>query len=169
MLNEKILYTDGHDVVVTDSTFRVRKQLFKLNKIIKHGFSIVKPNRAPGFLFIGLGLIGLTVGVSKSLDDATLPIQTSISVLGIESSILLIILGATLMVAGIVIIIALKERYGVHIVTEEGEKDVLVSDRREYVSIVVEALNKAFINMLRKTGSDESGIEKPMGMSVSHR
>jgi hypothetical protein len=61
----------------------------------------------------------------------------------------------------------MKEKYGVHIVTDDGEKDVLVSPRREYVVIVVEALNKAFINMLGKR--EKEFPESPLSMSVSHR
>ena len=150
MLNERILYTDGHDVVVTVSTLRVRKQLYKLNKIAKHSLSIVKPNRAPGFLFTGLGLIGLTGGVSKSLEVSNLPVHST-SIMGMElGTLLFIIFSATLMVAGILIIVAMRERYGVHLVTEKGEKDVLVSDRKEYVSIVVEALNRALVTRFAK-------------------
>jgi hypothetical protein len=165
MSAERILYTDGHDVTVTDSTLRVRKSLYRLDGISKHSFSIVRPNRLPGLFFICLGLIGLTAGVSGGVQNSNFAIQVASTVLG--SEIVLITFSGLLMLIGIIFIIATKEKYGVHIVTENGEKDVLVSDRKEYVSMVVEALNKAFIGMLRRTGSDSMEFTKKM--SVSHR
>jgi hypothetical protein len=166
MTTERILYTDGHDVTVTDSTFRVRKHFYRLDGITRHNFSIIKPNRIPGLFLIGLGLIALATGIAGG-QQSNFQIQVASVVIG--SQILLSVGGALLIVAGIVVMIAMREKYGVRIVTAEGEKDVLVSDRREYVSMVVEALNKAFINMLRKSGRDEKRVEPPLGLSVSHR
>ena len=80
-----------------------------------------------------------------------------------------IISGIVLILAGFIISLVMKEKYGVHIVTAEGERDVLVSERREYVSMVVEALNKALLNLMRKSGKDEPRVQPPFGMSVSHR
>jgi hypothetical protein len=166
MTTERILYTDGHDVTVTDSTFRVRKHFYRLDGITRHSFSIIKPNRVPGLFLIGLGLIALTIGVASG-QQPNFQIQVASVILG--SQVILSTAGTLLIVAGIVVMILMREKYGVHIVTAEGEKDVLVSDRREYVSMVVEALNKAFINMLRRSGRDEKRVEPPLGLSVSHR
>jgi len=166
MTTERILYTDGHDVTVTDSTFRVRKHFYRLDGITRHNFSIIKPNRIPGLFLVGLGLIALTIGIASG-EQPNFQIQLASVVLG--SQIVLSAGGGIFIVTGIVVMIAMREKYGVRIVTAEGEKDVLVSDRREYVSMVVEALNKAFINMLRRSGRDEKRVEPPLGMSVSTR
>ena len=121
MTTERILYTDGHDVTVTDSTFRVRKHFYKLDGITRHGFSIIKPNRIPGLFFIGLGLIALTIGLSSVGQESNFAIRMSSTVLG--SKVILSACGGTFILAGIVLMIAMKEKYGVHIVTAEGEKD----------------------------------------------
>lgn len=167
MATEKILYTDGSDVTVTDSTFRVRKHSYRLNGITKHSFSIVKPNRAPGIFTVGLSLLLLAIGVNGNFSVSQQTIHVASVVL--ELKMIFSIAGALLLVGGIVFTVAMKEKYGVHLVTVDGEKDVLVSDRREYVWMIVEALNKAFINMIHKPGEDDQHAEPPLRMSVSHR
>src|SRR6185436_8183782 len=149
MSTEKILYTDEGEVVVTDSALRVRNRSYQLDGITKHSFSIIKPNISPGLFLIGLGLIALalSIGSNLKLANATVPAGSAVA----EATAILGICAGIFIVAGIVITIAKKEKYGVHIVTANGETDVLVSDRKEYVSRIVEALNKAVINTIGKT------------------
>jgi hypothetical protein len=167
MTTERILYTDGHDVTVTESTFRVRKSFYRLDGITRHSFAIIRPNRLPGIFLIGLGLLAVAIGMSNVSLKAEFSINLFSLVLGAKT--LFLIGGFIVILAGALLMGFMREKYGVHIVTAEGERDVLVSDRREYVSMVVEALNKAFLNMLRKTGRDEKRVEPPLGMQVSHR
>lgn len=167
MKTENILYTDGHEVTVTDSTFRVRKHFYRLDEITRHSFSIIKPNKIPGLLVMAVGLASVTAAVFNLLPEGNFPIQLLSIALDMKS--LFIIGGLVFLLIGFILIMALKEKYGVHIETAEGEKDVLVSERREYVSMVVEALNKAFINMLRQAGKDYPKVQPPMNMSVSPR
>ena len=154
MTTENILYTDGHDVTVTDSTFRVRKHFYRLEGITRHSFSIIKPSRVPAFIFSGLGLMILAIGISNLKPE----INFVLSVFGYSFSLntLLVIQGCALIAVGIALAILMKERYGVRIVTAEGEKNVIVSDRREYVSMIVDALNKAFIKMVNKANKIQS-------------
>ncbi len=51
--------------------------------------------------------------------------------------------GAGLALLGVVIMAIVKERYSVRIATAEGEKDAIVSTRKEYISQIVDALNRA--------------------------
>ncbi len=46
-----------------------------------------------------------------------------------------------------------KERYAVSITTAEGERNVVVSDRKEYITQIVHALNEAFFAKFDNTGS----------------
>lgn len=167
MTTERILYTDGHDVTVTESAFRVRKHFYRLDGITRHSFSIIRPSKLPGIFISGLGVLALAVGISNVSLQADFSLSILSLVLGAKT--LFLMSGCVLILSGILLSGFKKERYGVHIVTAEGEKDVLVSDRREYVYMVVEALNKAFLNMLRKAGRDEKRVEPPLGMQVSHR
>jgi hypothetical protein len=155
MLPDKILYTDAHDVTVTDSTFRVRSHSYQLDRIFQHRISIVKPNRTPGHLFLGLGLIGLTIGVAaESFRMSKFSFQ--ISSLGLSMNIIISLLGILLILSGVIFMIVMKEKYCVHIVTADEERDVLVSNRKEYVMTVEEALNNALINMLKRKKNERN-------------
>jgi hypothetical protein len=167
MTTERILYTDGHDVTVTESTFRVRKSFYRLDGITRHSFAIIRPNKLPGIFLTGIGILAVAVGISNVSLKSEFTINVFSLIIGAKT--LFLIAGCLLILAGTLLMGLLKEKYGVHIVTAEGERDVLVSDRKEYVSMVVEALNKAFLNMLRKSGHDERRVEPPLGMQVSHR
>jgi hypothetical protein len=141
MTTENILYTDGHEVTVTDSTFQVKKNHYRLAGVTHYGFQIIKPNRVPAFILSGLGLLVIGLGIS----NLTLPIDYALNVYSYKLSLnhLFIIAGITLIIISILISTLLKERYGVRISTAEGEKNVVVSERREYVRMIVEALEQA--------------------------
>jgi len=141
MSSENILYTDGHDVTVTESIFQVRKNRYRLAGITNHGFHIIKPNRMPVIIISLLGLLAIGLGIL----NFTLPIEYSLKVYGYQLSTnnLILLGGIALILIGILISTLLKERYGVRIATAEGEKNVVVSKRREYVNMIVEALDQA--------------------------
>ena len=164
MTTENILYTDGHDVTVTDSTLRVRKSFYRLDGITRHNFSVIKPSRIPAFILSGLGLIVLALGISNLKPDFNFKI--TLFTYAVSMNTVLVIQGGLLILIGLTLFILTKERYGVNIVTAEGEKNVIVSDRREYVSMIVDALNKAFIKTVNKPGN--SG-ESNLRMKVSPR
>lgn len=166
MTSENILYTDGHEVTVTDSTFRVRKHSYHLDGITRHGFSIIKPSRIPAFILSGVGLLALAVGISNLRPE----VNFTVNLLSIQITLnnLLVIGGCALIFMGTMLAALTKERYGVKIVTAEGEKNVIVSDRREYVTMIVEALNKAFIKTVGHSGRSESN-SSGLRMKVSSR
>ena len=62
----------------------------------------------------------------------------------ITGNTLAIIIGSLLVLIGILITGLMRERYAVRIATAEGEKNVIVSSRKEYVKQIVDALNEAF-------------------------
>jgi len=147
MIPEKVLYTDGHEVTVTDSFFKVKKALYQLNGIKKHGLLIIHPDRLLPFLMVLLGLMMITMGVLRLIPENTIP---NIKFFSIEMSANTLALGfgAGLSVFGCLVLGFMKDRYAIRIATAEGEKNVLVSPRREYVAQVVDALNKAFLSIV---------------------
>jgi Family of unknown function (DUF6232) len=165
MTTENILYTDGHEVTVTDSTFRVRKHSYRLEGITRHGFSIIKPSRIPAFILSGVGLLALAVGISNLRPEVNFSIM--LYTMPITLNTLLVIAGCSLIFMGTLLAALVKERYGVKIVTAEGEKNVIISDRREYVTMIVEALNKAFIKTVNQSGKNE--VSSGLKMKVSPR
>ena len=143
MIQDKILYTDGHDVTITDTLFMVRNMEYRLVGITKHGLHIVKPHRLPGYLLFILGAILLVCGMMNLWPSNVVPAMQFLE-RTISGSAIVIGAGAFLAVIGILIIGLLRERYAVRIATAEGEKDVIVSSQKEYVNQIVNALNRAF-------------------------
>ena len=152
MIQDKILYTDGHDVTITDSMFMVRNMSYRLIGITKHGLHIVKPHRLPGYILFMLGVIVSLCGALKLTPENVVP-SAQVFGLTLSGNTMVLIAGAGIVFMGILIIGLLRERYAVRIATAEGEKDVVVSTQKEYVNQIVNALNAAF-NFVRRRGSN---------------
>jgi len=45
---------------------------------------------------------------------------------------------------GLIVMVIVRERYAVRIATAEGEKNAVVSNKKEYIAQIVNALNEAF-------------------------
>ena len=145
------MYTDGHDVTITDTMFMVRNMSYRLIGITKHGLHIIKPHRLPGYLLFILGVILLICGILK-LWPTNVVHATELFGFTLSGTAIILGTGAFLALVGILIIGLLRERYAVRIATAEGEKDVVVSNQKEYVNQIVSALNRAF-NFVRKRGN----------------
>ena len=147
--NKILYYTDGHEVSVTDSGFKVRKTLYQLNGITRHGFSIISPMRAP---FTALMILGAVVFGCGAMNFIPQSWMRSVSIFGFNLLInsLLMTTGTVLFVLGMLMMLQLKEKYAVRIFTAEGEKNVVVSQSREYISQIVDALNRAFLDLMKK-------------------
>ena len=140
MSAEKLLYTDGHKVTVTDTTFRVDKNLYHLEGIIGHDFRVITPSRIPVLLLVSVGLALLLMGFFDLAPGNLKNLDLGNYVLTAR---LLSVIGATIFLAGVVLLITEKKKYGVQIVTAEGVKEVIVSKKKEYVVMIDEALTKA--------------------------
>lgn len=127
--------------MVTDSMFTVKKKHYRLIGIIKHGLRTIRPLRAPGLL---LAITGVLVAALAWVDWITrrLP-EPEVLNRTVDQSLLLLLPGALLVVAGLILVVTVKTRYAVHISTAEGENDVIVSSQREYVNQIVNALTRA--------------------------
>src|SRR5258706_2892394 len=151
MMPEKVLYTDGHEVTVTDSFFKVRNTLYELNGIKKHGVLIIHPDRLLPFLMVVLGGMMITMGALRLIPENTIP-NIKFDSFEMSANTLALGLGIGLLVAGSFVLGFMKDQYAIRIATAEGEKNVLVSPRREYVAQVVDALNKAFLSLVSPKG-----------------
>jgi hypothetical protein len=141
MATDKLIYTDGHDVIVTESTFKVKNTLYRLNGITKLSLWTIRPDRWPGILCLLIGLTAVVCGV-MGLIPADINMATDNGY--ISGNELALYAGAGLALLGIIVLAASKERYAVHIATAEGEKNAIVSRKREYIAQIVDALHSAF-------------------------
>jgi hypothetical protein len=141
MTPDKIIYTDGHDVTVTDSTLKVKRQSYVLSGITKASFWTIRPDRWPAVLLILLGIIAAVCGY-LGLIPAEVSMQSDSGV--ISGNTLALWIGAGLFVIGLLVLILSRERYAVRIGTAEGEKNAIVSTKREYIAQIVDAVHTAF-------------------------
>ncbi len=141
MEHKKFLYTDGRDVVVTQSTFQTKKTLYSLKGITDFGLAVLKPKRLPGFILLVVGLTILANGIFSFIpvsffEFLKIPAQYT-------TSNIQIIIGAAIAVVGIMLTLFLQKRYALRIETAEGEKNVVVSKSKEYVDQIKNAIHKA--------------------------
>ena len=151
MIPDKVLYTDGHDVVITASTFQVKNKSYHLSGITKHGLQTVKPDRTPGIFIFVLGVIISISGILKLIPASWMEgIYVDGNYMSIKS--IAVWTGLAIALIGILITSLVKEKYAVRIATAEGEKNAVVSNKKEYVRQIVNALNEAF-GFARNMGS----------------
>lgn len=139
MDTDKVIYTNGRDVVVTESAFQVKNTMYRLNGITKHSLSVLRAPRLPGIVLCLLGAGLLLLGIFDVLPQAdSTPDNSSLS-----ANTLSILIGAGLVLIGFIILVLVKDRYAVRIATAEGEKNVVISNKKEYIAQIVDALNEA--------------------------
>ena len=163
--NENVLYTDGHDIVVTASEFRVRRKWYSLSGITRHGLAIVRPLRFPGFALLLAGALLEIAGAARIFPSDLTPSVYAFGIV-IGANKLAMIVGFALLVVGGMWMWFLHERYAVSITTAEGEQNVVVSRHKEYVTQIVHALNEA---LFARIGSNDSEGGKKREFVVSHR
>jgi hypothetical protein len=141
MTPDKLIYTDGHDVTVTESTFKVKNASYRLNGITKLCLWTIQPDRWPAVLLVLIGLAGVACGY-MNLIPADINLATDNGY--ISGNMLALYIGGGLALLGIIVLGLSKERYAVRIGTAEGEKNAVVSRKREYIAQIVDALHSAF-------------------------
>jgi hypothetical protein len=141
MTQGKVLYTDGHKVVVTDSTLEVAGNRYRLDGIIRFSCLTIPPNRLPIALGVTVAMVFMALGIFSLVPDQLIP-QLHVGSFAFSARPLAIIFGGTLLIASLVFMFLDGEKYSVHIVTAEGEKKVLVSKQKEYIEMIGEALGK---------------------------
>src|SRR5687768_3869449 len=75
MTPDKVIYTDGRDVTVTDSTLKVRNTSYKLSGITKLTLWTIRPERWPGILLLLFGLTAVVLGFMNMV-PADMSVQT---------------------------------------------------------------------------------------------
>jgi len=147
MNTEKVLYTDGHEVTVTESIFQVKKTMYQLKGIIHHDFLVLYPPRIPALTTMLIGALTIFMAALHWQPIRALPTTHLLSA-EISGTNTAVITGCLLILIGVMLLIAAKVRYAIRLETAEGARNVLISKRKEYVAQVLEALNKAFLSLV---------------------
>ena len=138
---DKVIYTDGRDVTVTDSALKVKHTSYQLNGITKLSFWTIRADRWPGILLMLLGIAAAVLGYLNMV-PSDMSMQTDDGV--VNGNTLALLGGITLAVIGLLLLLFAREKYAVRIGTAEGEKNAVVSRKREYIAQIVDALHSAF-------------------------
>lgn len=150
MIHDKIIYTDGHTVTVTDSMFQVKKTEYKLNGITKHGLYVVKPHRLPGIFMVLIGIVLIVIGL-LNLVPPTWMNDVIINNTLIHANTVVVWVGAFIAFIGVLLAGLIRERYAVRIATAEGEKNVVISTHKEYIAQIVDAISSAYRYISNRT------------------
>lgn len=142
MVPDKVIYTDGHDITVTDSEFQVKKKTYRLDGIIKYGLLSLSPERVPSFILMALGLTIALVGALELIYPTTVS-DVLIGDRYVSANTLALWIGAALFLIGLIVLAIIRQRYAVRISTAEGEKNAVVSHNKEYIAQIVDALTEA--------------------------
>ena len=142
--NDKVFYTDGHEVTVTDTSFKVNRKEYKLLGITRHGLLTIKPHRAPGIFIAIIGLLVLVIGAYELLPSGSLQDVRMLN-RWISANDIAVFSGGLIALAGMSFAILVKPKYAVRISTAEGESNAVISKHQEYVRQIIDGLNRAFI------------------------
>jgi hypothetical protein len=141
MKPDRVIYTDGRDVTVTDSALKIKNTSYSISGITKLSFWTIHPERWPGIVLILLGITAIVLAYMRLLPTA-LNVRTDTGML--DANTLWLWVGAFVTLVGFLMMLLARERYAVRIGTAEGEKNALVSRKREYIAQIVDAVHSAF-------------------------
>ena len=154
MVPDKVIYTDGRGITVTDSTFQVNKTSYRINGITKHGLMIIRPERLPGLLLLIVGFIVAIIGILGLIPPSLIG-NVQIGDNLVNANIVAMWTGAGVALLGLLILAIVRERYAVRISTAEGEKNAVVSTRKEYIAQIVNALDNAYYTHFHPLSSQD--------------
>ena len=144
MASEEIFYTDGQDVVITRSTLQVKNRFYTLKAIKQHGVAILQPVRLPGLIVFIAGVILSIMGLASAFTEMV-PASWSPTGTPMSFNAVAMWFGVLMAMGGLMLTVALRERYAVKIDTPDGERLAIVSTKREQIMEIASALNRAFM------------------------
>lgn len=148
MIPDRVIYTDGHNVIVTETAIRVKNSLYRLKGVTKYTLSTMKPERIPGLILATFGLLLSVVGIF-SVIPPTMAQGLQFGNMNVSMNMIALAGGILFLILGLIVSMVAKKKYSVRIATALGEQDVVVSDRKEYISQIVEALDEATVERKR--------------------
>lgn len=139
---DNVLYTDGHGIKVTTASFSTGKINYKIDGILNARMHLIKAHYAPAIWLMIFGILAIVVGILHVLPETAMSSFTVGGIL-VTANRLAMAAGILLFIGGILYCTAVHDKYSVHIVTAEGEKDPIVSEKKDYIGQIVSALEYA--------------------------
>ena len=141
MTQDGVIYTDGHDVKVTPSQFIIGKNEYLLQGITSIRFFTIRGNKLPGIFLMLFGIVGILAGWRQVFSGTINAAQVGTAAITYNQ--IAIYGGAILFVLGVLLFALVRDKYAVRITTAEGEKDAVVSTKKDYINQIVSALREA--------------------------
>jgi amino acid permease len=127
-MEEKVFFNfDG--VTVSNSRFIVRSQTYAMQSVTSVKPGIVEPKRGVAILFMFIGFL-LLVGEMLALYTAGV----------------LLIAGVVAIIIGLIAWVLEKPKYSVILNTSAGEHHALISEKKQDIEHVLQALNQAIVS-----------------------
>jgi hypothetical protein len=139
---ENTIYTDGHGIKVTTSEFVTGNTSYKIEGIINAQMNLLRAALTPAILCILLGIGGIITGAIHLYSHSSVE-PFYIGNILVTVNRIVFFLGLLLLAAGLILAFTTRDKYAVHIVTAEGEKEPVVSTKKEYIREIVTAIQKA--------------------------
>ena len=138
--NSKFLYTDGKDVVVTQSILQTGNGEYRLKGITNFSLDVLKPQRLLGFLLTMVGIIM----TSNLYVDFFIPVSFFDSV----TRDIKLLIGVVITLTGVGLMSLMRKRYALRIETAEGDKHVVVSKSKQYIDQIISAIRRAKLSTI---------------------
>ncbi|MGQ3091625.1 MAG: DUF6232 family protein [Methylophilus sp.] len=132
---EETVFFNFNGIIVSNSRFIVRSQTYAMQSVTSVKPGVVKPSRVVASAFI---LIGVLLLAAELLD---LELLTLLDHKGV-----LLVAGAVAILIGLIAWYLEKPRYSVILHTSAGEHHALVSDNKQDIEHVLQALNQAIVS-----------------------
>ena len=139
---EGVIYTDGHGTKVTTQEFITGNATYLIRGIMEARMNQIKTSLLPAITLLVLGTIAFIAGYFQLLNQEEV-VQFRIGEMNMTLDRIATLVGFVFIILGLIGLALRHKKYSVHIRTAEGEKDPLVSTKKDYVSQIVSAINTA--------------------------
>jgi hypothetical protein len=142
MTNDSVIYTDGHHVKVTTYQFIAGETKYFIDGILSVRMNYIKAKIIPAIVLIVLGLAAVVAGFLHLFNTIQLD-NLRIGTMTLTANRLAAIIGVVLILIGLISMAVRHRKYAVHILTADGEKEPVVSTKKDYIYQIVSAIEKA--------------------------
>jgi predicted membrane channel-forming protein YqfA (hemolysin III family) len=132
---EETVFFNFNGIIVSNSRFIVRSQTYAMQSVTSVKPGIIKPSRAVALAFILTGML-LMIAELAALELLDL----------LDHQGVLLVAGVVAILIGLIAWYLGKPRYSVILHTSAGEHHALVSDNKQDIEHVLQALNQAIVS-----------------------
>jgi hypothetical protein len=139
---EGVIYTDGHGTKVTTQEFITGNTTYLIRGIMEARMNQIRTSAIPSITLLVLGIIAFIAGFFRLLNHEEV-VQFRIGEMDMTLNRIATLVGFIFIILGLIGLALRHKKYSVHIRTAEGEKDPVVSIKKDYVAQIVSAINAA--------------------------